>query len=206
MVVFIILAVSAILIGYLAVASVKARLVLSEREKTITAAYAVLSFQADIMGRFGRVLIAGIPIHKFKIEGGKIEKAVMKAVTEKLAKEKRLRLSDLKIEHLRAAGRFIGHVRIKELLIKISGGLIEPFYTGKMFAYYCAARGIYPILMSHVHFRPDFSSEKLKFEGKGLASIRMFYIFKVGLGLLADRVKDKSKELFIIRKKGSIHG
>ena len=100
-------------------------------------------------------------------------------------------------------------MRIRELSIKIRGGFLEPFYTGKMFAYYCAARGAFPSLMSHVSFQPDFSAEKLEAEGKGLVSLRMYYILRFVFGILVDITKDKVRKLMSvpkIRQRGASYG
>ena len=43
----------------------------------------------------------------------------------------------------------------------------------------------------HVDFKPDFSSGSLIFEGKGLVTLRMFYIFRFVCSVLYDKLKQK---------------
>ena len=54
--------------------------------------------------------------------------------------------------------------------------------------------------------KDDFIYVKLNAEGKGLASLKMFYILRFVFGLLADKVKEKLNNLFVIRKKGASYG
>jgi hypothetical protein len=212
MTIVIILIAAAVVIGYLMLASITARFQYETDEKSAVLSYSLLSFNFNIVQKQGRLFLFRIPVYTFtpgkkkKKKEPKVDKTVKEKPEKKEKKKKRFKLSDLKIEYLRMAKSLIGGIRIRELLIKISGGYREPFYTGKMYAYYWAAKGMYPNLMSHFHFSPDFSSERLNIEGKGLVSIKMFYIFRLFFGLLADKTKEKLNNLFVIRKKGASYG
>ncbi|UCD94415.1 MAG: hypothetical protein JSU69_11745 [Candidatus Zixiibacteriota bacterium] len=194
----IILAVLAV-IALLLAASVAARVILAETEKTVAVSYTLFGFRADLAVKTGQVSIAGVPLFRFKLTGKKETKTKKKPTEKKEKKKKRFKFSDLKLEYLKMAKGLIGGLRIRELAISIHGGFMEPFYTGKMYAYYWAARGMYPDLISHINFRPDFSAGSLTIDGKALVSLRMFYIFRFACGLLADKIKEKSNKLFGIK-------
>jgi hypothetical protein len=194
------------LVAVLLAASVAARVRLAEKEKTVFVAYTLVGFTADLAARTGRISVAGVPFPRFKLTGKKKKKLKKEPDKKKGKKKKRFKFSDLKIEYLKMAKNLIGGMRIRELEIDVRGGFMEPFYTGKMYAYYWAARGMYPNLISHVSFKPDFSSGSLDIQGKALVSLRMFYIFRFACGLLADKIKEKSNKLFGIRKRGTSYG
>lgn len=208
----IIVAPAAIIIGYLLYSSIIIRLKYKDTEKSVSASYSIVAVTIDLAQLRGWLSLLYVPVYRFDLrkKKKKAAKAAKKAIKEKSDKKakskKRFGLSDLKLEYLIMAKELMSGIRIRQLQINISGGYREPFYTGKMFAYYCAARGIYPKLMSHIDFSPNFSSDKLKLEGKGLVSLRMFYIFRFVFGLLADKVKEKLNNLFVIRKKGASYG
>ena len=197
-----------IILAFLAVfalllaASVAARVRLAQSEKTVVVSYTVVGFIADLAAKTGRISILGLPLFRINLARKKKKKTVKESAKKEKPKKKRFRFSDMRIEYLRMAKKLIGGMRIKELAINIHGGFTEPFYTGKMYAYYRAARGMYPSLISHIDFRPDFSSGSLTIDGKALVSLKMYYIFRFACGLLADKIKEKSNKLFGIRKRG----
>ena len=181
-----------ILIGYLLYASVNVRFRYEEAGKIVTMSYTAVGITFDITKRTGRLSLAWIPIYRFDLKKKRKKKKKKKEVAaeivekkaeKKVKKKRKFGLSDLKLKYLSMAKALMSGIRIRQLQINISGGYREPFYTGKMFAYYCAARGMYPRLMAHVIFFPDFTSEKLTTEGKGLVSLRMFYIFRFVFGI-----------------------
>jgi hypothetical protein len=208
---------AAIIIGYLLYTSIIIRLKYKDTEKSVSLSYAIVAVKIDLTQLRGRLFLLHVPVYRFDLrKTKKKKKAKAEAKTKAKAdkerpdkkpkRKKKFGLSDLKLEYLIMAKELMSGIRIRQLQINISGGYREPFYTGKMFAYYCAARGIYPKLMSHINFSPNFSSDKLKLEGKGLVSLRMFYIFKFVFGVLADKVKEKLNNLFVIRRKGASYG
>jgi len=203
MTLIIIIAALIIVAALLLAASVRIRAVFDESEKVIRASYTLAGFVYDIPSKRVAVTLAGIRLFTFPISN-----KIAQVVLEKGAKEKPS-FSDLKLEYLKKAKNLVGGTKIRELVIKISGGFTEPFYTGKMYGYYWAAKGMYPNLMSHVDFKPDFSSGSLIFEGKGLVTLRMFYIFRFVCSLLNDKLKQKFWKKYSIKKmekKGSGHG
>ncbi len=197
---------AAVIIGFLLFASVIIRFRYEDTDRSASLSYTFVKFMFDITHEKVRFFLFRIPIYAFDAKDHRAFEFVKKKLDMKLMWKKKFGLSDLKLEYLIMAKTLMGGIRIRQLQINISGGYREPFYTGKIFAYYCAAKGIYPNLMSHVDFSPDFSSEKLNFEGKGLASLRMFYILRFVFGLLADKAKEKLNNLFVIRKKGASYG
>jgi len=209
MTIAIIIICAAAILGYLLITSIVLRFRYLENDKSASLSYACATVMFDIVQKQGRLFLFRIPVYKFKANKEKEKKTdeiIKKKLEKKPKRKRRFNLSDLKLEYLRMAKALIGGIRIRELLINISGGYKEPFYTGKMFAYYCAAKGMYPNLMSHLNFSPGFSSEKLNIEGKGLVSIKIFYILRFVCGLLADKVKEKANNFFVIRRKGASYG
>jgi hypothetical protein len=211
MTIAIISALIAILIAVLLIASIRVRARFAEEEKAVSLSYTLLRVRLDFDDLTGRPIIAGFPLPKFSLRRGKKkaaedkeEKAAKKK--EKKKGKKRFKFSDLKIEYLSMAKSLIGGIRFRELELKIRGGFTEPFYTGKMYGYYWAARGMYPNLMSHVDFKPDFSSGSLKIEGKGLVYLRMFYIFRFVCSFLFEKLKDVVRDWFKIKKRGASYG
>jgi hypothetical protein len=204
------IAAAAAILAALISASIKIRVRLVESQKTIAVKYTLFQMNLDLQKKTGHVRIAGIEVFRFELAFERKLKEKAKKPRKELPpvgkERKKFYLTDLKVEYLIRAKSLVGNIRIKELMIKLTGGWLEPFYTGKMFAYYCAAKGMYPSLMSHVEFRPDFSSEKMKIEGKGLVCLRMYHILRLIFGLLADKLKEKSHELFKIRRRVTIYG
>lgn len=205
MIMLILLAAILVLTALLLAVAIRVRFLFEKSEKSIYVSYTIIGVLIDIASKRGRLALAGIPIYKFDLKREK-KKPVAEKPAKKRKKKKRFGLSDLKLEYLGMAKSLIGEIGIEELTVNIRGGFLEPFYTGKMYGYYCAAKGIYPSLMSHIDFTPDFSSSSLEFKGQGVAYIRMYYILKFGFGLLADRLKTKTRELFVIRKRGASYG
>ena len=201
-----------VVLGFLLLAaSIRIRGVFDQSEKTVHASYMFVGSLFSFPEKRVFISIAGISLFSFPINSKKkkeseseIEKKAEKERPPK--KKKRFRFSDLNIGHLKMAKELIGGTKIRELAIKIRGGFTEPFYTGKMYGYYWAAKGMYPKLMSHIDFKPDFSSGTLIFEGKGLVTLRMFYIFRFVCCLLYDKLKQNFLKKSSIEKKGIDNG
>ncbi|MBW1784777.1 MAG: hypothetical protein JRL30_29040 [Deltaproteobacteria bacterium] len=216
MTLIIIIAALIIVAALLLAASVRIRAVFDESEKVIRASYTLFGSVYDIPSKKVVIMLAGVKLFSFPVTGKDAPDAKKDGEKEKKEKKKKKKkkkrkfsFSDLNIEYLKMAKNLVGGTKIRELVIKISGGFTEPFYTGKMYGYYCAAKGMYPNLMSHVDFKPDFSSGSLIFEGKGLVTLRMIYIFRFVCSLLNDKLKQKFWKKYSIKKmekKGSGHG
>ncbi|PKK84224.1 MAG: hypothetical protein CVT49_04455 [candidate division Zixibacteria bacterium HGW-Zixibacteria-1] len=192
MTLLVIIAALIILFCLVLAASIRIRAKFDDSEKTVAAAYIFLKSTYDISSKTVMVSAFGIRLFSFPIKSEKKKKEPAPEVEEKKKKKrKRFSFSDIDIKYLKMAKALIGGTKIKELAIKIRGGFTEPFYTGKMYGYYWAAKGMYPKLMSHVDFKPDFSSGTLIFEGKGLVTLRMYYIFRFVCSFLYDRLKHK---------------
>ena len=204
MTLYIIIAVLVVLVCLLMAASIRIRGVFDQSEKTVRASYIFVGSRFSIPEKRVFISLGGINLFDFPIKSK--EKKEKKEKKEGEKDKKRFRFSDLNIEYLKMAKELIGGTKIRELAIKIRGGFTEPFYTGKMYGYYWAAKGMYPKLMSHVDFKPDFSSGTLIFEGKGLVTLRMFYIFRFVCCLLYDKLKRKFTKKSSREKKGIDHG
>ncbi|MEW5923648.1 MAG: DUF2953 domain-containing protein [Candidatus Zixiibacteriota bacterium] len=192
MTLIIIIAVLLILVVLLLAASIRIRAKFDESEKMVAASYTFLRSLYDVSSKRVYISVFGITLFSFPIKSDEKEKAAIpEDIEKKKPKKKRFDFSDINVKYLKMAKALIGGTKIKELAIKIRGGFTEPFYTGKMYGYYWAVKGMYPNLMSHVDFKPDFSSGSLIFEGKGLVTLRMFYILRFVCSLLFDRLKHK---------------
>lgn len=204
-----------IIIGYLLYTPLRLRLWLAETEKYVRFSYSIFGVVLDIGSMKLQFFVGRIRVYTFDVkkaglkkidEIAKKKRKGRKTEKSKPGKRKRFELPGFWFEYLKGAWNIVGHIRLDHLDIKISGGIFDPFYTGKFFGYYWAARGAFPRLMSHVQFRPDFSSETLQVEGKGVVYLRLYFILKVVLGLLAVMIKEKLTNLFTIRKRGPSYG
>ncbi len=200
LILLIIFAAAALAAGIL-IASIKMRFRFSDSEQVVSISYLALGLRLNFSDRSGKFCFNGMKIFGFPLKPSSIEEIAKKALL--IEKTGRLKLSDIKLEYFKMAGNLISHIRFKELQINIRGGFLEPFYTGKMYGYYWAVKGMYPNLMAHVDFRPDFSSAKLIFEGYGYFYLRLYYIVGTGIRLWSGILKEKKKNIFIIRKRGA---
>jgi len=184
-----------ILTGFL-FAPIKLKFRFHESEKTIRINYLLARFELDFITFDGGLFVNGWKITRFPI---KKEKKTTPKLERK--KKKRFGFSGFKLKYIKMAGRLLGHTSINELQIKVQGGFTEPFYTGKIYGYYWMAKGIYPNLMSHVDFRPDFTSGSLAIDSRGYLSMRLIYIVSFLIQIGYELISEKAKNLLTIKER-----
>jgi len=192
----------AAVIVWLLMSSIRLRFSFDDSEKLVAASYTLLCVRIDFEATRGHVTVGMLPVFRFRLK--------RKPKPEKPKRKRRLKFklkwSDFKIDYLYQFKSCLSKIRIKYLDIKITGGFKSPYRTGQACALYWAAVGILPRLMKHISFNPDFDAEKIDFSGKGLVSLRLFYIIRLVYRLLADRIKNRIQVWFTFRRKGESYG
>jgi hypothetical protein len=208
MIVIIILLIAAVF--YLMFSSVKLYILLDRTTRLVELSYTLFKFQAELVGLSGKIYFAGIRIKKFNLTDikslGKSESAAEK-LPKKEIKKKSMKFNVLDmgniIYYLKKAYYPIRKIRIKRLDIQITDGFSDPHKTGQLYALYMTARGIFPELMSHISFRPDFAADKIDIKGEGLVKLRIFFILVPVLQILTDKMKEFIKQPFLKIRKGT---
>jgi hypothetical protein len=90
-------------------------------------------------------------------------------------------------------------------MLAISGGFSDPYETGVNYGYYWALKGIFPKIMSHIDYKPDFSSSELQFDGLGDIRIRMIHLIIFGLRMFIEILKGGFGRKPVPQKKGLIY-
>ena len=209
-IIFIILA----LILYICLSSLKLRFRYDDRAKDVKVSYTLAGVRADFNDMAAKIYLAGIRVKSIAladIVSLKAEKKPEKAKeVEKKKKKKRFTLPAINFDdalyYLKKGRHLLAKVRIRYLNIDISDGFADPYYTGQLFAAYSVLMGVCPRLASHISFKPDFSADSIKVRGKGLVSIKMFYILQVVFLILTSKLIDYLKSKPIKAKKGASYG
>ncbi len=203
--IFIILAVL-----FLAFSSIKLRLKFNESIKFIELSYTLIKFRLLFNDLTGRIYFGGIRIRKFNLLDIFTDKKPKEAIKAKGPREKKKKSVWAKSPNLRQILYYlkklsypIRKIKIKYLNIDISDGFSDPFYTGQLYAVYCTAKGIFPKLMSHINFRPDFSADRIKISGEGLVKLRICHILLPILQILADKILGMVRIPFLRIRKGT---
>ncbi len=197
----IIIIILAVIITVLVISAIRIRFTYEESEKTVRVSYTLAGIVLDLAAKRGRFLLAGLPVVRFPLKPKAPTKVLRTIVEPKgMKKDEEFSWKDIRLDYLKRFKSLIGSFRIPELIIKIRGGFKEPFHTGKMYGYYWAMRGIYPNLMSHVDFKPDFSAGSLQVSGKGLVYLRMYDILYFVFTILNGLIRSKTKRLFNKKK------
>jgi len=125
---------------------------------------------------------------------------------EKKAKPKKPRsgfdLSLINLKNLKRLKNFIGKINIEHLDLNIEGGFSDPYRTGQLTASYWVVRGMFPALMAHVQYHPDFKIEKFIIRGKGVVSLRGVHILVLVIQLLSAYLISKVRHRFKYQEKG----
>ncbi len=208
----IILIILILLAAVILIGSIRLRLRFEGNILTAEITFLILKTRLDLSSMILQFYLSGIRVYRTVLGGKKKKKSLKKIDSLKFIKgKKKKRKRWLKIPkdwrlYLSKAIWLLKKIRISYLVIKIRGGFADPYYTGNCFAAYTVAGGIAPLVMKHIDFRPDFSAEKLRFAGKGLIYIRIYYIVYVAVYILQRYLSRKFNEWFTIRKKGVSYG
>ena len=203
----IIFAILVLLIAIFLASSIRLRFEFNEKTKYASIAYLFLTAFFDIAKQQLSIRLLGITIKKLGFDKeGRPATAKQKFPQKPETRKKWFSWPDLKWVFARWLWQLIRKIRIRHLKLDFAGGFEDPYYTGHATAIYWTARGIAPKIMSHVAFSPDFDANKMTYSGKGLITLRMFYIIKLVVRLLTDMLKTKIRSLSILRTKGVSYG
>ncbi len=203
--IFIILA-----IVYFGFSSIKLRLKFNDKIKFIDLSYTLLRFRLLFNDKTGRISIAGITIKRFDLLDILTSEKQKDVIKDKIVKKKKRKSIWTKsanfnqiLYYLKKLSYPIRNIKIKYLNIDISDGFSDPYYTGQLYAIYSTLSGIFPKLMSHVNFSPDFSADSIKIRGEGLVKLKICHILLPVLQILADKIFGMVRTPFLRLKKGT---
>ncbi|MCP4703018.1 MAG: DUF2953 domain-containing protein, partial [candidate division Zixibacteria bacterium] len=198
--------------GYFIFSSIKLRLKFDDTIRFIDLSYTFFKIRLLFNDKTGRIYLAGIKVKTFNLwdilktdRSPKSEKARDDTIEKKKRKfdwSGCLELKKMRY-YLKKLSYPIGKIKIKYLNIEISDGFSDPYHTGQLYATYSTIIGIFPKLMSHINFNPDFSADKLKISGEGLVKLRLCHILLPILQILADKIFGMVRNPFLRLKKGT---
>ena len=201
---------------YFIFSSIKLRLKFDDAIKCLDLSYTFIRFRLLFNDMTGRIYFAKIRIKKFGIKEALFAMKDKKArrdeeiKKEDIAKKKKrkpvwARSLNFKqiLFYLKKLSYPIRKIKIKYLNIEISDGFSDPYYTGQMYAIYSTVTGIFPKLMLHINFKPDFSADSIKIRGEGLVKLRLYHILLPLLQILADKIFGMVRTPFLRLKKGT---
>jgi len=205
--IIIILSIILLIIAVALAGAIRFKFRFDKNQKTISISYLMLRFLIDFDTMTGQVTIAAIQVKRIELKNllRKTAKKPPQTTTPPPAKkaEKMPRWLKLGWSDIKRFFSLLGKIRTKDLVFTISGGISDPYQTGKYFGYYMALCGVFPRLMSHIAFRPDFVAESLKFEGKGIIYIRVYQILIFAIKMMFEKLKKLINLKYITRKKGA---
>lgn len=196
---------------FLLFSSLKLRLIFNESARFIQLSYTFFAFRLNFNGMIGRFHVAGIGLKEFRIFDGKTskKKKVAREIKEKDKKVKFRRAGFDRaglhkfVYYLKKSYYLLRKIRVKKLDIIISEGFSDPYYTGLLYAYFSAVGGIFPKLMSHIKFYPNFAADAIKINGEGLVILRIFDILIPVLQILADKIYEHMRLSNLRFRKGT---
>lgn len=195
---------------YFGLSSIKLRLLFNESNKFIELSYTLIKFRLLFNDLTGRIYFAGIRIKKFGLLeaiSGRKPKKITKEEKPKKKKRKPAGPKSIKfgqiLYYLKKLYYPIHKIKIKYLYLNISDGFSDPYYTGQLYALYTTFTGIFPKLMSHISFKPDFSADNIKIIGEGLVKLKIYHILLPILQILADKILGMVRTPFLRLKKGT---
>jgi len=193
----------ALIFSLILLAKISGSFIANKDKKRVTGSFMLFSIVLDFVQKSGQIKFWRLTFIRFAL--GRKKPFPVKIVEDTAVKK--FKISNLNLDLLRKAKRLIGYIKINKLIVKIHGGFTEPFYTGKIYGYYWAMKGMFPKLMSHVDFRPDFSSGKLTFDSRGKLSIRLVYIIWILIQLGFESIAKRTKSIISIkeRRTGYVH-
>lgn len=173
--------------------------------------FMIFAGQYDHSSKAIKIKLAGLTIKTIDItKTDLISKVpVIKKAKEEKPKNKRKKKPSFlkfKLDYIKWAFQLLRKIRIKYLDFDISGGFDDPYYTGNTTAIYWMAKGIAPGFMSHIVFNPNFSADTFVYKGKGLITLKMYYIVKLILRLLTDIIETRIRNIFISKSEGVSYG
>ena len=188
--------------------SIRLKFHLNSQEQVVSVSYFFILFSADIKNKTGVIRLMRIPIKRISLLTSdlpiKVKKKVSTDAKPKEAKGPGFKFR-FKFDYWRRFYSLIKKIRIKRLILNISGGFSDPYETGVNYGYYWALKGILPKIMSHIDYQPDFSSSELQFDGFGDIRIRMIHLIIFGLRMLIEILKNGYGRKPVPQKKGIIY-
>jgi|WetSurMetagenome_2_1015567.scaffolds.fasta_scaffold111478_4 hypothetical protein len=184
--------------------SIRLKFHLNRQEQVLSASYLFILFAVDIKSKTGILRLAMIPIKKISFQkiGSPLKKKASIAAKPKETKKSRFQF---KFDYLHKFYSLLKRIRIKQLMLAISGGFSDSYETGVNYGYYWALKGIFPKIMSHIDYKPDFSSSELQFDGSGDIRIRMIHLIIFGLRMFIEIFKGGFGHKPVPQKKGLIY-
>ncbi|MCP4703021.1 MAG: DUF2953 domain-containing protein, partial [candidate division Zixibacteria bacterium] len=198
--------------GYFIFSSIKLRLKFDDTIRFIDLSYTLFRIRLLFNDKTGQIYIVGLKVKSFDLWD--ILKTDMSPKPKKtredtIEKKKRefdwsgyLELKKMRY-YLKKLFYPIRKINFKYLNIEISDGFSDPYYTGQLYAVYSTVMGIFPKLMSHINFNPDFSADNIKIFGEGLVKLRLCHILLPILQILADKIFGMVRDPFLRLKKGT---
>ncbi|SYZ72679.1 hypothetical protein TRIP_C20794 [Candidatus Zixiibacteriota bacterium] len=171
--------------------------------KEIFLSYLLLRAVIDFREMNIRISLAGINIKQLDLKGGEKRAEVKKEKPEAPKKKRKFRRPEFGWSDLNLLKSLIEKFHIKYLALNISGGFSDPYETGKYFGIYTAVSGILPKIMRHINFRPDFTTDILHFDGKGLIYVRPYALIFWILKVVIKKRKSLFGESLYLKKKGA---
>ncbi len=171
--------------------------------KEIFFSYLLVRVVIDFREMNGTVSLAGIKIKKIDLTGKEKPAEIKKEMPKEPEKKKKFRRPEFGWSDLHLLKSLIKKFHIKYLALNISGGLSDPYKTGKYFGIYTAISGILPKIMRHINFYPDFTTDNLKFDGKGLIYVRPYDLILWVIKVIIKKRKWLFGESLYLRKKGA---
>jgi len=195
---------------YFGLSSIVLKLRFGESIKYIDLSYTLFRLHLLPGDMTGQVYIAGIGLKKFNLLELILPGKHKKKIKEDIPIKKKRKFAGVKslgfgqiLCYLEKLYHPIRKIKIKYLNIDISDGFSDPYHTGQLYAIYTTASGIFPKLMSHVNFRPDFSADRIKINGEGLVKLRIYHILLPVLQILTDKILSTVKNPFLRLRKGT---
>lgn len=207
---YILTVLASLAILYFVFSSIKLRLKFDDSIKCIDLSYTIIRFRLLFNDMTGRIYLSGVRINKFGLLESISRRKSKKKIKEDKAIKKKRKFAGLKsikfgqiLYYLKKLYYPICRIKIKYLNISISDGFSDPYHTGQLYAVYSTVAGIFPKLMSHINFKPDFSADSIKIRGEGLVKLRICHILLPVLQILADKIFGMVRNPFLSLKKGT---
>ncbi len=195
----------ALIVIIILISAIRFRFRYDDSEKSIGVSYLIARVGIDFKEKKGAIVILGIPVYRFpldRITGVGREKKEPAAEAKPAKPKKRLKFPKFQWSDLRYLIRLFRGLKIKYLELSATGGFGDPYETGKMFGYYAMLQGIFPSIMSHIRFNPDFSKAGLHLKGRGLIYIRVYHLVIFALRVLIIKRRSNLGEKRLLKRKG----
>jgi len=197
---FIFISLTCAIIAAILMSSIRLILKLDETDKYIKISFLIVALEIDLVEYAIQIVL----LNRFKFDASSIYKKMPKYSTEKKSKKEKKKFSfkNIDLGYLKHLKYLISKIKIDRLMINIEGSILDPFNTGRIYGLYWALKGMFSQFMSHINFNPSFSTDKIKIDGYGNISIKLFYIIALVLKLMADIISKKRKQKATSNRRG----